>query len=321
MASDAVFFLAPHTLRLVCVNRAACASLGYTHDEMLEMHLHDIAPASREGRLANAVELVVRGNAWDEKLQSMHRRKCGAEFPVEMTLRRIGDASAAYLVMVASDTRRRAHATNGSAGHQRRDELTGLPTRASLWQRLEQQLGCTQHSSDRFAVLFADIDNFKCVNDTLGHLVGDHVLRTVARRLTVCLRPTDIAVRYGGDEFVALVADVNTEDDVIGVARRIQSAMGEDIVIGKKRVRVSASIGIALGHRSSTSADQLIQAADAAMYRAKERGRRGLYAINHLAPARSGGFAGEDDSLPEDRLSDRWEEDESVASLAARTPK
>jgi diguanylate cyclase (GGDEF)-like protein len=149
------------------------------------------------------------------------------------------------------------------------DSLTGLPNRLLLIDRLQHALARAARSQTRAAVLFVDLDMFKNVNDTLGHAAGDKLLCEAAVRLTSCIRGADTAARFGGDEFVVLLEDVD-EPRVARVANRILEVMNEPFEIDGREVYVGASIGIAIG---GSEADDLLRNADLALYRAKSKGK------------------------------------------------
>ena len=149
------------------------------------------------------------------------------------------------------------------------DSLTGLPNRLLLMDRLEHALARAARSDARVAVLFVDLDTFKNVNDSLGHVAGDEVLRDAAKRLLGCLRSSDTAARFGGDEFVVLLEDVD-ETAVGRAASRILEAMNEPFEVLGREVFIGASIGIAIGDEV---ADDLLRNADLALYRAKAKGK------------------------------------------------
>jgi diguanylate cyclase (GGDEF)-like protein/PAS domain S-box-containing protein len=153
------------------------------------------------------------------------------------------------------------------------DGLTGLPNRNSLQNALAAALERVRRHDRRLAVMFIDLDRFKLVNDTLGHSAGDIVLRDVARRLEACLRSVDIVARQGGDEFVVLVEDYQTEADLAGVARKLLDACAQPFVIEGQEFALSGSIGIGTYPGDGTDIDDLLKVADIAMYRAKESGR------------------------------------------------
>jgi diguanylate cyclase len=152
------------------------------------------------------------------------------------------------------------------------DALTGLPNRALLYDRLGQALNRVGRHSAAVAVLFGDLDRFKLVNDSLGHGAGDTLLVAVAERLSNVLRSGDTAARFGGDEFVLLCEDVSGERQAITIAERIAAELDEPFVIEGDEVFVRTSVGIALATEPGARPEALIRDADAAMYRAKERG-------------------------------------------------
>ncbi len=149
------------------------------------------------------------------------------------------------------------------------DSLTGLPNRLLLMDRLEHALARASRARTRVAVLFVDLDAFKNVNDSLGHAAGDVLLGEAATRLLSCVRAADTAARFGGDEFVVLLEDVD-EADVAAAANRIIEAMNEPFEIQGRELFIGASIGIAVG---SDEADDLLRNADLALYRAKAKGK------------------------------------------------
>lgn len=155
------------------------------------------------------------------------------------------------------------------------DPLTGLPTRALLLDRLEAELARCTTGDAQIAVLFVDLDNFKLVNDSLGHGSGDKVLSEMARRIVGCTGPGDTASRFGGDEMVVLHPQ-DIAGSGVAMGRRILAALAEPIFVSGKEVGVSASVGIALCKPGTKSAEQLLREADAALYAAKDRGRARL---------------------------------------------
>jgi diguanylate cyclase (GGDEF)-like protein len=161
------------------------------------------------------------------------------------------------------------------------DSLTGLPNRSLFLDRLSHALQLYQRRShlntntfpEQFAVLFLDLDRFKIINDSLGHLAGDQLLMTVAERLVNCLRSGDTVARLGGDEFVMLIEEIEDINDVLEVVFRIQEALKVPADIDGHEIFISTSIGIALNSSEYNQPDQLLRDADTAMYRAKEQGR------------------------------------------------
>ncbi|MGM0574397.1 MAG: putative bifunctional diguanylate cyclase/phosphodiesterase [Myxococcota bacterium] len=154
------------------------------------------------------------------------------------------------------------------------DALTGLPNRALFLDRLEHAIMRSRRTGEsRYAVLFLDLDRFKVINDSLGHLAGNELLTAVARRLQHGLRPSDTAARLGGDEFAILLDGIDYPDDVDGVVERVRDHMSKPFLLGGREVYVTASIGLAPGAGSYESADDVLRDADIAMYRAKALGK------------------------------------------------
>jgi diguanylate cyclase (GGDEF)-like protein len=153
------------------------------------------------------------------------------------------------------------------------DSLTYLPNRATLMDRLQHQLIAARRQQHMIGVLFIDLDNFKTINDSLGHYAGDELLKRVAQRLKATLRAVDLVGRLGGDEFVIVLADVATPEDIAATAEKIVEAINEPLSIEGQVFSVSASIGISVFPKDGDSAETLIRNADAAMYLAKDRGR------------------------------------------------
>jgi len=167
--------------------------------------------------------------------------------------------------------RRRAEARIAHLAHY--DALTGLPNRVLFGEQLERELQKIQHGG-QFAVLYIDIDEFKSVNDTLGHSIGDELLKAVASRLRGCVSDADIVARLGGDEFAVVQTAVRDPDDVKALVTRIYQTVREPCECQGHQVVTDVSIGIALAPQDGSDLDQLLKNADLAMYRAKADGRR-----------------------------------------------
>jgi diguanylate cyclase (GGDEF)-like protein len=153
------------------------------------------------------------------------------------------------------------------------DALTGLASRGLFLERMTKQL-----DEGEAALLFVDLDRFKAVNDTLGHAAGDQLLMITADRIKTELRTTDVAGRFGGDEFAVMLCGITCVGEAVAVAERIVRALGEPAVIAGRKLSVNASIGIAISSLGSPDAADLMRQADIAMYQAKRNGR-GRYEI------------------------------------------
>jgi diguanylate cyclase (GGDEF)-like protein len=146
------------------------------------------------------------------------------------------------------------------------DSLTGLPNRVSFMERLEHQILLAREGESRLALLFIDLDHFKRVNDSLGHLVGDTLLRTVAARITASLRATDIVSRFGGDEFVVLLSGLSGGEqhraDAEEVAQKLLGSIGASVNAEGRPLSVTPSVGIALYPDDGITPDELVKHAD-----------------------------------------------------------
>jgi diguanylate cyclase (GGDEF)-like protein/PAS domain S-box-containing protein len=155
----------------------------------------------------------------------------------------------------------------------RYDALTGLPNRTFFHDQMEVTLSRLKRTSESCAVLFIDLDQFKQINDTMGHPFGDALLCVVAERLRRMARPSDIIARFGGDEFVILQYPIASPDDVSSLARRVVTALSEPCAIDHHQVVIGASIGISIAPGDAMNADHLLKNADMALYRTKSEGR------------------------------------------------
>ncbi len=225
-----------------------------------------------------------------------NRRKNGEIFPELLTIAAITDTDESgevthYAALFSDIT-----ALKANEEQIRRmayyDPLTGLPNRRLFSDRLAVAMAHAHRHRNRTAVVFVDLDRFKEINDSYGHITGDVLLQEIAKRLREAVREDDTVARLGGDEFVLLLADIGSADDAVGTARRIIEAMKEPIQLEGRALTVTASVGISFYPDDGDSIETLVQNADAAMYQAKSAGRNGyrLYSpalnshtLQHLA--------------------------------------
>ena len=153
------------------------------------------------------------------------------------------------------------------------DVLTGLPNRTLFLDRLSQALAQGRREERKVGVLFLDLDRFKAINDTLGHVAGDMLLKYVARRLQGCVRQSDTVARLGGDEFVVILPGVHTEADLTAFSKKILETLSRPVRLGEKKFFTTASIGISVFPEDADDVETLIRNADIAMYAAKDRGK------------------------------------------------
>ena len=162
------------------------------------------------------------------------------------------------------------------------DNLTDLPNRSLLKDRLKHACARARREQTKVAVLFVDLDGFKAINDTLGHTIGDGILKELANRMNSCLRETDTVARFGGDEFVVIMTEVKYDKDVKAMAKNLCRTIRRAITFENKKIELGASIGIALYPDDGESPEQLISVADDAMYRVKNENKNGYaFSLRH----------------------------------------
>ncbi len=239
--------------------------------------LVDVVREGDADRLEVALAAAGRGDA-SERLMV----RCGTDDPrwIELSLVDLtANPDVGGIVVNARDVTAHRKAEHDLAWQAHHDALTGLPNRAKLDQLLADL--ATGPDADRnLAVMFVDVDDFKHVNDRLGHSVGDQLLRDVGRRLREVVRHQDVVARLGGDEFVVLCTDAGTTEEVLVVAGRIASALDDPFQIDGATVAVTASIGVAL-HHPDQPVEELLRHADLAMYAAKDQGRDRIEVFDH----------------------------------------
>jgi diguanylate cyclase (GGDEF)-like protein/PAS domain S-box-containing protein len=245
---------------------------GYTEEEMQGKSLADFVPESHAAKLHEYYRLrSTRDTQAPNNCEMKFRTKDGVVKDSLLSIAMIPETknAMAFLLDVTSwkttEKRLLYMAT--------RDVLTGLPNRTAFLDRATLGLAHAKRNGKKCAVMLLDLDNFKEINDTLGHTIGDEMLRAVARRFTATLRKSDTVARMGGDEFLFLAADFTRDDNVKIVARKLLERFGEPFSIRGHRIRITASIGVSVYPDDGTNAEVLIQYADRAMYAAKRAGR------------------------------------------------
>jgi diguanylate cyclase (GGDEF)-like protein/PAS domain S-box-containing protein len=218
-------------------------------------------------------ETILSGQVFSDVF--VNQRRDGRLYYEEKTIAPIRDAHGAITHFVATgrDITERMQTQERLQFMAHHDLLTELPNRALFLDRLKQSLARARWHERIVAVLFVDLDHFKGVNDTLGHDIGDRLLRELGARLRHCVRERDTVARFGGDEFVILLDDVAAAADVHGVARKILEALAPPFELGSSALQVTASIGVGMFPADGEDTSSLLRAADAAMYRAKQTGR------------------------------------------------
>lgn len=249
--------------------------LGYEPGELVGKPVFDyIHPDDRAGAVnALAGIMATPGESSEVELRFLHMD--GSWRLMEAVGRNLlEDPVVRGVVINARDATVRREAEERLLHDAFHDKLTGLPNRALLLDRLNQMLARAKRTGKAsFSVLFLDLDRFKVINDSLGHMIGDQLLISVARRLDACLRPGDTVARLGGDEFTMVLDGTHDEEEATRIANRVHEAMREPIILEGHEVFTAVSIGIAPGSLTYESAEEILRDADLAMYRAKSLGK------------------------------------------------
>ncbi|MBC7940442.1 MAG: EAL domain-containing protein [Chitinophagaceae bacterium] len=250
------------------VNPPLLALLGWTLPEMLGRPTLDfVAPDQRQ----QVAEVIAAAPEITYDSAVLHRD--GTRIPVQFIVRTVRHGDEVLRMTIVRDIRDRIEAQARIHHLAHHDPLTGLPNRLDFIGRLQAQIDHAMKRGETMALLFIDLDHFKRVNDSLGHPVGDMLLQTVAQRITGALRGGDLVARFGGDEFVLLLAGNPSPQAVQDVADKLLAAIGAPLEVSGASISVSPSIGVALCPRDGNTPDTLIKHADTAMYHAKAQGR------------------------------------------------
>jgi diguanylate cyclase (GGDEF)-like protein/PAS domain S-box-containing protein len=208
--------------------------------------------------------------------EGMGQRSDGSMFAIEISVTELRHGRFRLFTAILRDISERKENEERIRRLAHHDHLTGLPNRNLLKDRMNHALARVKRHGGRLAVLYVDLDRFKPVNDTLGHEAGDMVLKAAADRLTASVRATDTVARVGGDEFVVMVEEIHSRDEVAVIARKIVDALSKPIPIMDTAVQIGASLGVALFPDDGETMEEVNKAADVAMYRVKHSGRNGF---------------------------------------------
>jgi diguanylate cyclase (GGDEF)-like protein/hemerythrin-like metal-binding protein/PAS domain S-box-containing protein len=279
-------------------NDAFCSILGYTQQEVLQLSVFDFDAKLTANELRTNIKKLLNGHA---KFETVHRRKNGTLVDVEVTVSGFELDGVKCIFALSRDITERKQAEEKIKSLAFYDTLTQLPNRRLLNDRLEQAMASSKRNARYGALMFMDLDNFKPLNDRYGHGVGDLLLIEVARRLNSCVRKMDTVARFGGDEFVVMLSELEADKSestkqALNVAEKIRASLAETYVLPyaltaqqnadeKTSVehKCTSSIGVVLFINHAVSVDDIIKSADIAMYQAKEGGRNSIRFFDSVA--------------------------------------
>ena len=253
---------------------AARRLLGYEPADLVGRSAYDIIHVEDRDEVRHLSKLITDAGPTTFSYRVM--RKNGSVIWFETTSRSVRNPATGRLdeiICVSRDISERKRAEEQIEYQAYHDALTGLPNRRLFRDRLTVALAHARRLKSTLAVMFLDLDRFKYVNDTLGHSLGDEMLKTVAARLATALREEDSIARMGGDEFTVLLPELNSPDHAASVAQKLLEAVGQPMRIEETELFITTSIGIALFPNDGDTAELLLKNADHAMYRAKDAGR------------------------------------------------
>ena len=260
--------------RISAVNAAFSQLTGYSRDDVLRQDPKILASGRNPPELYPAMwEGLKRDDHWEGEIWD--RRKDGSIFPKWLIISALRDTSGEIEHYIAgfTDISERKEAADRLLHLAYHDPLTHLPNRLAFDSQLELTIRSCERDNRQVAVMLIDLDRFKTVNDTLGHHVGDDLLKSVALRLRECVRASDIVARLGGDEFVVVLPDIESALTAASVAGKVQRFLADSHEVGEHQLYATPSIGISIFPSDGRDSDTLLRNADVAMYHAKNVGR------------------------------------------------
>ncbi len=274
-SSNEIYVLNADTLQFLQINSRALDNLGYSCRELQVIRLPDILDGLDEAKVEQLLQPMRDGHKDYVFYRGKHHGKNGRKYPVEVRFQISREETPPIIVATALDITERNEYEQKLRYQANVDQLTGLPNRHYMTSHIEQGLVRSRRSGKRLALLFLDLDNFKSINDSLGHSAGDVLLQQAANRIRTVLREVDMAARLGGDEFLVMLEDLESPEHAGLVAEKLVNAFASLFPVDSRQVHSTTSIGISIYPGDGETVETLMQSADTAMYQAKRHGRSG----------------------------------------------
>ncbi len=257
--------------RIFYANQAACTGLGYSREELYGLPVSEIY-ASADSREFAARRDKVRAQG-SLSIESAHRARDGSVFPVDVALYHLEFDGSAFTCCISRDITERKLAERELAHQAQHDLLTGLPNRRLFESRLAQSIGAAEVGGTGLGLFYFDLDAFKLINDTLGHAIGDAILKQLVRRIEGSVRQGDTLARMGGDEFILISPGIDSQESARLLAGKLLAGLHDSFAVDGHELLVTASVGISIFPIDGRDGTTLLRHADAAMYEAKRQGK------------------------------------------------
>jgi diguanylate cyclase (GGDEF)-like protein/PAS domain S-box-containing protein len=269
-SSNELYIVDAETLTCLQTNKGALDNLGYSAEELSAMTLADIIVDLNKDEIQNLINPLRESTRDALSYKTLQKRKDGTTYPVELRIQLSAREKPPVMLVTALDITERDEAVKKLIHQANFDQLTNLPNRYYMFSYIRSAFARAKRQNSKVALLFLDLDDFKDVNDTHGHALGDHLLKLVADRLKSVLRETDTAARLGGDEFLLLLEGLQHREQAEVVVHKIIRSFTDPFMVKASEVYTSASIGISTFPDDGNSVELLMQYADTAMYYAKK---------------------------------------------------
>jgi diguanylate cyclase (GGDEF)-like protein/PAS domain S-box-containing protein len=271
-SSESIFIIDFDTAKFIYVNNAAAKTLEYSEEELIEhMGVMDVDPEVSMEVWTQHIQDIKKYKVVN--METKHRSKSGRVYPVNVIAHYFEYEGKAYNLAVARDITEKKEVEQQIEFLAYHDYLTSLPNRILAKDRTEQAIAKAKRENSKVALLFIDLDDFKLINDSLGHIMGDTMLRVVASRLKESIRESDTISRLGGDEFLVVLTDVQGVEDASVAAEKLLGGFEKTFCLGSHILSSSISVGISMYPDDGDNFDTLLQQADTAMYKSKELGK------------------------------------------------
>ncbi|WP_455210397.1 sensor domain-containing protein [Kaarinaea lacus] len=271
---EEIYIFDSESLKFIQVNQGALNNLGYSSKEIRQLTVTDIKPEISVDDFCKLTKPLLDGSRSRIIFETIHQRRDGSVYPVEIRLQLSHSEVPPVFLANVQDITERKKAESHLQFLANYDSLTGLPNRSLFLDRLNMAMENSKRTHTLTALLYLDMDEFKSINDTLGHLAGDELLRQVAKRLQACARKSDTVARLGGDEFTMIVSNLSNTSGIEKVVHKIIESINAPFEISGQNLMVSTSLGVTI-YPFSDKDDvyTLVKQADSAMYQAKRKGK------------------------------------------------